>query len=795
MRLKHYLAEQFAGMREADVSFSDGMNVILGSNEAGKSTMISAIYSILFVPSKLDKRKNKDFMELFFPSSHAATIDATLEFSHQGKEYSLTRVWDRNGTESAVKLTQAGGAVSRGTEAESKLKEILQYGAAVYGNLIFGRQNYIKEILAWCFDFFASRGEDAAEVRNVIAAAFSAAGGISEDKLASALESRMKSMSGRWDFEKDQPEGGRGIERPWSNGKGSILEAYYAFKSAEQEYAEAVCVEEELAVKNQRYAQLTVQRVRLEEQQKNLQKQQETMQSRIQIQKLLEVVGKVKAEAIRAQEEWPGLAGEIKKAQMLLRQQAESERRKRKQAWLSQREEAQKLQKEIAALSEKVHKNNDILEDYQKADRLSRALDKYRAILGSAKLHADIEIIRPYSASLHLADGSIRTVEGLETMDIDGVFQVVIPNVGAFRISPQDLDVDSLIDKMQEEDQQLQQILKKYGAASLEDLETAKNEHQRTAILLNGKIQMQKKQVLTVTELQAEIDRLELDLTIEMPDSLEDETAAFLKTHCQPSLEACVAAMKAQIDNFESEYGALDQAAQREQDAHKELLKYQRQLAQMDELQTLSPEEYQSKAAGLQKSLKETEETTRQLQKDIITLQVSQKDLSEISEWKREVEKYREAWQNEKKKYQGYQQIKADIKKLQEESGDKFAKFNQKFDNYLGAITGNTLSMIPASGLELKSKNNQISDQRLLSEGTKKTILLAFRLAVLEYFFPEGGGLMVLDDDLLDLDPGRRNQAARLLKEFAENHQVIAATCDPAIADLLGGNQITLSHV
>lgn len=54
---------------------------------------------------------------------------------------------------------------------------------------------------------------------------------------------------------------------------------------------------------------------------------------------------------------------------------------------------------------------------------------------------------------------------------------------------------------------------------------------------------------------------------------------------------------------------------------------------------------------------------------------------------------------------------------------------------------------------------------------------------------------MVLDDDLLDLDPGRRNQAARLLKEFAENHQVIAATCDPAIADLLGGNQITLSHV
>lgn len=74
----------------------------------------------------------------------------------------------------------------------------------------------------------------------------------------------------------------------------------------------------------------------------------------------------------------------------------------------------------------------------------------------------------------------------------------------------------------------------------------------------------------------------------------------------------------------------------------------------------------------------------------------------------------------------------------------------------------------------------------------KVVLLLAFRLAVLSYYFPNGDGLIVLDDDLLDMDPDRRFQAAALLKSFSEKNQIIFTTCDPAIAELLGGNQIKI---
>lgn len=93
------------------------------------------------------------------------------------------------------------------------------------------------------------------------------------------------------------------------------------------------------------------------------------------------------------------------------------------------------------------------------------------------------------------------------------------------------------------------------------------------------------------------------------------------------------------------------------------------------------------------------------------------------------------------------------------------------------------------NGLALTSGKNPVTKE-ILSAGTRKTVLLAFRLAILNYYFPNGDGLIVLDDDLLDMDPNRRLQAAALLKSFAEKNQVIFTTCDPVIAKLLGGNQI-----
>ena len=100
--------------------------------------------------------------------------------------------------------------------------------------------------------------------------------------------------------------------------------------------------------------------------------------------------------------------------------------------------------------------------------------------------------------------------------------------------------------------------------------------------------------------------------------------------------------------------------------------------------------------------------------------------------------------------------------------------------------------VIAGIALALADPRRKVISAGTLKEGREILAAGDFRLAVLEYFFPDGDGLVVLDDDLLDMDPARREQAAKLLNKFAKFNQVIFTTCDPAIAELLGGNLIPM---
>ena len=118
----------------------------------------------------------------------------------------------------------------------------------------------------------------------------------------------------------------------------------------------------------------------------------------------------------------------------------------------------------------------------------------------------------------------------------------------------------------------------------------------------------------------------------------------------------------------------------------------------------------------------------------------------------------------------------------------------EQFTHYLGIISGGSVSSEFTSQDKLDMNiysNDRLLDYDKLSEGTKETVSLAFRLAALDHLFPDGG-VAVFDDPFTDMDDERGHRACELLRDFAKRHQVIFLTCKEEYLNKIGGNTIYL---
>ena len=83
----------FAGIPRLDLSFTDGLNVILGANETGKSTVFHALYNVMFTEAKLTPGRFKKLMNRFLPVGGGDTIAVALHFKHKNTDHYLKRKW------------------------------------------------------------------------------------------------------------------------------------------------------------------------------------------------------------------------------------------------------------------------------------------------------------------------------------------------------------------------------------------------------------------------------------------------------------------------------------------------------------------------------------------------------------------------------------------------------------------------------------------------------------------------------------------------------------------------------
>src|SRR5699024_9752491 len=147
MHIKSYKTNRFAGLKNLDIEFEDGLNVILGPNESGKSTLIEGIYHTLFKEAKLTKNRkaDKEFTNRFMPISKGDTIDGKLTIKYSDKEYEIYKSWDAD--TKAEMIYDDGYIIRDENSIKKELEKIFDFGESTYSNIVFAKQKNLKKAI------------------------------------------------------------------------------------------------------------------------------------------------------------------------------------------------------------------------------------------------------------------------------------------------------------------------------------------------------------------------------------------------------------------------------------------------------------------------------------------------------------------------------------------------------------------------------------------------------------------------------------------------------------------------
>ena len=134
---------------------------------------------------------------------------------------------------------------------------------------------------------------------------------------------------------------------------------------------------------------------------------------------------------------------------------------------------------------------------------------------------------------------------------------------------------------------------------------------------------------------------------------------------------------------------------------------------------------------------------------------------------------------------------------LAEQDGNEGNGYGEEMARHVGRMTGGRYRRVRMAGALpdalLRGDETPLAYE-LLSGGTKDVFSLGLRLAMAGWFLQGKEGFLVMDDPLVELDPGRQRLAAEALAGFCgEGRQLVLFTCHPSHAALFdGANRIEL---
>ena len=790
MRITNVSCTQFAGVRDRNVTLTDGINVIYGKNESGKSTLVNLISRTLFQDAKLDRRSDKDFFENYFPSAKKGSsfsadfADGKVTFETEKGIYTLAKEW---GTDSRCVLSTPEGVVRDSATITSILREALVYGEGVYADMLLSSQRNSDVALQTILD--ASKKTDAKqEIADAVSQAFAESDGISTDAIEQAIKAKIDEIAGKhWDIDRQAPvrKAGR-----WANGLGEILKAYYALEDAKAVLEEISRLEREADRASASYFEKDVV-VRIAEDAYN---KFNTFAGKLAIQsERKKTVSRIEAELTRITEvlaKWPSLSENIDKAKKL-----EEELQSRKVIDLY--ESAKVLHDTLIELKAKAA---DLLcpegGEVSTVKGAQRSVSLLENKLCGMNITAVIKMIGDNQVVItSLLTGD--TINVSETTSITEAVSVSVPGVMEMQLSPANVDVEDIERQLKEQRVLISDILRKYSVGTLEELE----ELSRHYSVIQGEITETTAKLSAVLGGEAfeDVEKAALSIS-DIPRSLNEINADILSLCGNADISRYLVSNETTAESFAKEYGSIAELKAKAFDLQAELSKAKEAMSGTEDI----PSEFADIAdpeGHLERLLKDLkykqqlrEEALREKTATATSLERYKENIN--GDPVADVERAEHLLDEQKTLLDHWQHI-AEIFAQQKENvvDNPIVDLAANFTRYLGIISGGKVASefpeVDKLNMNIYSSDRLI-DYSKLSEGTKETVSLAFRLAVLDHLFPDGGGIAVLDDPFANMDAERTAQSVALIKDFAERHQVIFLTCKEEYLDLLSGNKILL---
>ena len=789
MIIKNVSCTQFAGVRDRSISFTDGINIVYGKNESGKSTLVNLISRTLFQNAKLDGRKDKDFLKLYFPAARKGSsivgdfADGKITFEAKDGTYTLSKEW---GDDPRCTLSTPNGVIRKQSEISNILADALLYGEGVYTDMLLSSQRNNDLSLQTLLD--ASQKSDAKqEITNAVSQAFAESDGIPVDAVEQAIAKKIDELAGKhWDFDRQAPA--RRASR-WATGLGEILKAYYAWEDVQIALNKISDLEREADNAAQAYADEDAKARSAEEEYNRF----NTFASRIAVQsERKKAIARMKQDLKTFEDvlqAWPQLKEKLEKAKNL---KFERENRAVFDLWNQVNEERLKLTDEDRATAELPCPESAEIPGITK---IQREISRLENRLCGMNLNAAISMLNGHQVEIV----SVRTGKSVDVSNgiasITEAVKITIPGVMEMQLSPADVDVASVEKQIEQKKEQCAAVFAKYHVDTLEQLEVYAQKID-TAKAKIDRINTEIARLLgNVSHDQLEARYAQIGSIHRSMEDIDREIRAVCG-----STEISIFITKANtiIDGYIAEHTSISDLESKKSALTAELRKAEGSVADVEDipaeyLNIADPDGHLQKLHDDMKSLQDHRDEAFKDKADTSSKLDTYKD-EHPDACEETVDNARANLEEVKSLLNHWLHIQ-DVFKAQKANlnDNPMEDIAAHFTDYLSTISGGRVSseFPEADRLAMHIySDSALLDYGKLSEGTKETVSLAFRLAVVDHLFPEGGGVIVFDDPFTDMDADRTAQSCKLVQECAQRHQVIFLTCDEKYLDMLEGNQI-----